>query len=238
MSANEFFRKAQFPADPPHLILEEFPKRLDEFEGQIVREAADVVMGLDRLRRSTRRKGLDHVRIERSLNEVTRPGALLPGDPAEHIDEHVTDAPALFFGLLDPVERREKLVRRIDDHESDSHVLSGCTLDVCTLVFSKKPVVHEDARQSVSDRPVHQGSGDGRVDPTGESTDRGPLTYRGLNPFHRLLYEGARRPGRATLTNPEEKIRDDLLTAGCMCHLWMELYSEDGTLRMPECSYG
>ena len=96
---------------------------------------------------------------------------------------------------------------------------------------------HRPARRDLADRPVHQGSGDGRVDPTGESTGCGPLTYRGLNPLHRLLYEGARRPGRATLTNPEEKIRDDLLTAGCMCHFGVELNPEDGTLHMPERSY-
>ena len=172
------------------------------------------------------------------MNEVARPDALFPGDPAEHIDEHVADAPALFFGFFDPVERREELVRRVDDHESDSHVLSGRTLDILTLVFSQQPVVDEDTGQSVSDRTVNQRSGNGRVDATGQTTDCGPLTYRRSNPFHRLLYEGAGCPGGAAFTDPEEKIRNDLLTAGCMRHLGMELNSEDRTLRVPKRGYG
>ena len=49
MPADEFLRKTELPPNLPDLILEEFPKRLDELERQIVREAADVVMGLDRL---------------------------------------------------------------------------------------------------------------------------------------------------------------------------------------------
>ncbi len=51
MPANELLRKTELPADLPDLVLEEFPQRLDELERQIVREAADVVVGLDRLRR-------------------------------------------------------------------------------------------------------------------------------------------------------------------------------------------
>ena len=92
------------------------------------------------LRRPSGSKETRSRRVQRSLNEMTRPGALLPGDPAEYIDEHVADAPPLFFGVFDPIEHREELVRRVDNHELHPHVLAGRTLDVLPLVFRRSPL--------------------------------------------------------------------------------------------------
>ena len=56
-------------ADAPYLILEEFAKGFDEFQVHSIRQSADIVMRLDRLRRSFHRNRFDDVRINRSLNQ-------------------------------------------------------------------------------------------------------------------------------------------------------------------------
>ena len=43
--------------------------------------------------------------------------------------------------------------------------------DLLGLVLAQEPVVHEDARQVVADRPVDEHRGGGRVDPAGEPAD-------------------------------------------------------------------
>ena len=55
-------------ADRAHLVLEQRPQRLDELELEVVGQPADVVVGLDR-RRAGAAAGLDHVGVERALDE-------------------------------------------------------------------------------------------------------------------------------------------------------------------------
>ena len=168
---------------------------------------------------------------------MRRSGVLLSSDSSEHVDEHVTDAPALLFGVFDPRKRREELVRRVGDHEADPHVLAERALDVLPLVLSKEPVVDMDAREPVPDRPVHEGSGNGRIDAAGQPTDSGSVAHRGSDPFHGLVYECTRSPCGAAPTDPEQEIRNDLFASDRMGHLGMKLNPENGALRMPKRRY-
>jgi hypothetical protein len=60
--------QAQLLAHRPHLVLEQQAEGLDQVEGQVVGEAADVVVGLDG-RRAVRSR-LDDVGVERALDQV------------------------------------------------------------------------------------------------------------------------------------------------------------------------
>src|SRR5262249_46565994 len=61
-------RDIQVASNSPHLVLEKLPQRLDELQVHFLRQAANVVMALDRRRGAAYRDGFDPVWIERSLN--------------------------------------------------------------------------------------------------------------------------------------------------------------------------
>src|SRR5262249_19084951 len=61
--------QAELLADAPDLVLEQQTQRLDELHAHIGRQAADVVMGLDRRGDPVLAARLDHVRVERALDE-------------------------------------------------------------------------------------------------------------------------------------------------------------------------
>ena len=84
-------RQAQLQAEPAHLVLEQVAERLDQLEAELLRQAADVVVRLDRRRRAVGgAAALDHVGVERALGQEL--GVL---DALrlvlEHVDEHVAD---------------------------------------------------------------------------------------------------------------------------------------------------
>ena len=74
MPPDDPLRQAQLEAEGSHLVLEEIPKWLDQFEFEIVGQSAHVVVELDRGSRPVGGgAALDHVRIERALREELRP---------------------------------------------------------------------------------------------------------------------------------------------------------------------
>src|SRR3989441_4658640 len=77
----------------PHLVLEQLAQRLDQLPGQIWPQAAHVVMRLDRHRPpAARRRRLDHVGVERPLDEETYLTPHVPRRVLEHVDEGVPAA--------------------------------------------------------------------------------------------------------------------------------------------------
>ena len=87
-------------ADPPHLVLEEQPQRLDEIHLHVVGQAADVVVRLDLRRDAVVATGLDHVRVERALDEEADV-AELAGLLLEDADELLPHDLALRLGIGD-----------------------------------------------------------------------------------------------------------------------------------------
>ena len=94
------------------LVLEQRPQRLDELELEVVGQAADVVVGLDR-RRAGAAAGLDHVGVQRALDEEARRRRacrLL----LEHADELGADHLALALGVGDARPARQEPVLGVD----------------------------------------------------------------------------------------------------------------------------
>ncbi len=88
-----------------HLVLEEFAQRLEQLQMQRLRQAADVVVRLDRVRLlGLGAGGLDDVRIDRALRQPLRVGELR-GLALEHLDEQPPDDLALLLRIRDARER-------------------------------------------------------------------------------------------------------------------------------------
>jgi hypothetical protein len=108
---------------------EELAKGLDQLEPHVLEQAADVVVRLYRRARALEAYALDHVRVERPLEEpldlaLVRLGHLeLGGLLLEHVDERVPDDPPLLLRVLDALEAREEELGRIDDRQVHAQVL-------------------------------------------------------------------------------------------------------------------
>ena len=108
MPPDDFFRQAELQAQLADFVLEQIAQRLDQLEAQLLRQAADVVVQLDRRRRAVGRgAAFDHVGIERALGQKL--GVLDLGRfVVEALDERVADAPALFLRIGDAGQRRRE----------------------------------------------------------------------------------------------------------------------------------
>ena len=71
LAPDQALGQAELGADGADLVLEQRAQRLDELELQVLGQPADVVVGLDR-RRAGAAAGLDHVGVERALDEEAR----------------------------------------------------------------------------------------------------------------------------------------------------------------------
>ena len=93
-----------------HFVFEQIAQRLDQLKAQVLRQAADVVVQLDRGGRAVGcGAAFDHVGIERSLGEE-----MGPFDPrrlvGEALDERMPDPPPLLLRIGDAGQRRQKFV--------------------------------------------------------------------------------------------------------------------------------
>ena len=114
MPPDDVFRQPELQTQRADLVLEQIAERLDQLEGQILGQSADVVVQLDRGGRSVgRAAALDHVGIERSLGQEAGPCDLrrLVG---KALDEGVADHPPLLLRLDRAGQRGQKLLFRLD----------------------------------------------------------------------------------------------------------------------------
>src|SRR5204862_5728256 len=65
LAPDEALREAELRSDRADLVLEEHPQGLDQLHLHLLGQAADVVVRLDRRRRTAVAARLDHVRVER-----------------------------------------------------------------------------------------------------------------------------------------------------------------------------
>src|SRR5688572_30063695 len=65
----DLFRYAKIAPNEPHFVFEQFAQRLDQFEIHFLRQAAHIVMRLDRYGRAANTYRFDHIRIKRALNK-------------------------------------------------------------------------------------------------------------------------------------------------------------------------
>ena len=162
LAPDEPLGQPELGADGADLVLEQRAQRLDELECEVVGQAADVVVGLDR-RRAGAAAGLDHVGVERALDEEARVaelGRLL----LEDADELGADRLALGLGVGDAGEPREEAFLGVDGDERDLEVVAEGGDDLLALVLAHQAVVDEHARQLVADGAVDEQRRDARVD--------------------------------------------------------------------------
>jgi len=119
---------------------EELAEGLDQLESHVLEQAADVVVRLDRRARALEADALDHVRVERALEEpldlaLVRLGRLqLDGLLLEHVDERVPDDLALLLRVLDAFQAREEEIGRVDDGQVHPEVVVQHGVDLRGLV--------------------------------------------------------------------------------------------------------
>ena len=77
VSPDDVFRQAELQAELADFVFEQVAERFDQLEAQLGRQAADVVVQLDRVGRAVGGgAAFDHVGVERALGEDTwRPGS-------------------------------------------------------------------------------------------------------------------------------------------------------------------
>ncbi len=104
MSPDDCVRQAEHFADLAHLILEKFAQRLDEFEAEFFRQAADVVMEFDvRAMPRVSVAGFNDIGVERSLCKKARVSDVLRL-AAESLDELSADDLPLFLRVDDALQ--------------------------------------------------------------------------------------------------------------------------------------
>ncbi len=173
MPAHDLFGQAELPADLAHLVLEELAQWLDQLPWEIGSEAPPVVMRLDGDRGpAERRRGLDHIGIQRPLHQESDLSLDVLGRLLEHIDERVADATPLLFRVRDPGQRLKEERARIHHAQIDPEVRPERPLHLLPLAQPQQAMIHEDARQPVADRAVHERRGHRRIDSTREPADR------------------------------------------------------------------
>src|SRR5439155_14937139 len=98
---DRFLRQAELEAEAADFVLEQIPQRLDQLEAELGRQAADVVVRLDRRRRAVDGgAAFDDIRVQRALGEeayILNSFRLI----LEHIDEDVADSLAFFLRVGD-----------------------------------------------------------------------------------------------------------------------------------------
>ena len=114
--------------------------------------------------------GLDHVRVERPLDEE-RDVAELPRLLLEDADELLADPPPLLLRLVDALEPGEEAVLRLHVDERHVEVAAERLRHLLGLVRAHEAVVDEDARELVADRLVDEQRGDRGVDAARERAE-------------------------------------------------------------------
>ena len=127
MLHQNFLGQAQLAADLADFVFEQIAQRLDQSEGHVRGQAADVVVRLDDCGRAFHGDGFDHVRIERSLHQkfhgqargICQQLALLLH---EHGNKFVADDFAFLFGVGDARQLAQETLGSIhtDDGEAQA----------------------------------------------------------------------------------------------------------------------
>ena len=220
--------QAELGADRADLVLEQHPQRLDQLEVEVVGQAADVVVGLDR-RRVVGAAGLDHVRVERALDQEADV-LELRGLVLEDADELLADDLALALRLVDarPAWRGSALRPRRGP--------AGCRTGqkvstTCSASFMPhQAVVDEDAGQPVADRLVDEQRRDRGVDAAGEAADDAALADLGPDLLDLLVDHRLRRPLLLAAGDVAEEAGQDLGPVGRVDDLGVELDAVEAAL--------
>src|SRR5256712_4783311 len=164
---------AERPGDRPDLVLVEVAQRFDELQLHVLRQAADVVVGLDSIPELA--SALDPVRGDRPLDQMVGPeGCRLP---LEELDELAADDGPFLLRVDDARQRPEEFVCGLDDPMPHAEFLQGLR-DVLGLSFPHESGVDVDREKAISEGATREDRCRGAVDPTRTGDDR--LARHGL----------------------------------------------------------
>ncbi len=191
MPPDKTVRQPQLAAKLAHFVLEQLAQGLQQLQLHPLRQAADIVVRLDRHRRAAREgDAFDHIGIERALRQEIR-AAEFRRLLIEHIDEQRADRLALGFRVGDAVQRRQKAFRCIDMHERNIVRAAKQRDDLLRLALAQQPVIDEDAGELIADGLMDQHGGNSGVDAAGQSADHLRLADLSANLADHRFAEGA-----------------------------------------------
>ncbi len=214
VSPDDFFRQAKLQAELADFVFEQVAQRFDEVEAELGREAADVVMELDRVGRAIGRgAAFDDVGVERALGEKL--GVCdLQRFGGEAFDERVADDAAFFLRVGDAGEAAEKPAFGFHHVQIGFEVVGELFDDDFSSSFRSRPL---STRMHESCGPMARYSS---AATTAESTppDRPQMT-RSLadalaNLCDRALGEIAESPGAGAMADVGQEIRQDRFAIG------------------------
>ena len=117
--------QTKFPADAPHLVLKQLAQRLDQLEGQIGRQAANVMMRLDGRGGASHGHRFDHVGVKGSLHQEPHV-AEMARLHRQRRDELRADPLALDLGIGDARQAFQKSRRGVHaDHPQPTRCSSN-----------------------------------------------------------------------------------------------------------------
>ena len=193
-------------------------------------------MRLDRRGAVALAAGLDHVGVERALDQ--EPRALeLAGLVLEDADELVADDLALASRARSTPARRSRNRSSASTWTSFTpELVAERVYDLLGLVLAHQAVVHEDARELVADRAVDQRRGGRRVDAAGEAADHLRVAHLGADPLDLLLDHRRRRPDLLAARDLPQEALEDLRAVGGVDDLGVELDPVEAALdRLERC---
>jgi hypothetical protein len=228
LARNDFLWQAELTAHRAHLVLEQQPQRLDEFELQVAGQPTDVVMALD-VGGPAAAAGLDHVGVQRALHQVFNVGIAgaqrVSHGALERADELAADDLALALRVGHSGQRLEEPVLSVDSHQPGPGGRDEITLHLGTFAGAQQTVVDEHARQPVADGPLHQRCGHRGVNPAGQPADRPAVTDLVAHLFNQRIGDVRGRPCCADAGEFVQEPTQYLLAVRRMQHLWVVLHT-------------
>ena len=204
--------QAELDAQPADLVLEQVAQGLDQLEAELLGQAADVVVDLDRRRRAVGlAAALDHVGVERPLGQEMGAGDRA-GLVAEDVDERVADPPPLLLGvdhaaqgLEEPLARRRPPAARRCVREPNASATATRSPARSSPVSTKTQTTRGPSALRQERRA------DGRIDAAGEPADDpvGRARPGWAISLERSLDERPHRPVPRVLADPVEEVAQD-----------------------------
>ncbi len=140
----------------------------------------------------------------------------------EHVDKGGADPLALFFGVVDAGEPRQKQLAGIAMNQRDVVMAAEQIDHFLRLASTQKAGVDKDAGQLVADRLVQQGRGNRGIDPAREAADDIGVADLLADSLERLGAEQRHRPIAAAAGDFVGKVAQQFGTLGRVRHLGMK----------------
>ena len=206
-------RQAELLADSPHLVLEQRAQRLDQDELEVVRQPADIVMGLD-VGGPGAPAGLNHVRVERSLHEEL--GRLAASSArvisrAARSNARMNSRPMILrlsSGSVTPRSAPRNASASLATTQLHPGRGDEVLLDLLRLALAQQPVVNEHAGQPVADGPLDEGRRHRGVDAARQPADGAAVADLLPDALGLLLDDVHHRPVRAAAGGLQEPAHD------------------------------